>query len=210
MGVLLGCCLFINLPQRLRKGTPHFLPFTYNVVDIHLLKRSVWKLTSCKTSRCLFTKSCPTLCDPTNCSPPGSSIHGILQARTLEWVAISSSRGSSRPRDETHISCIGWNPHLLRWMKVVSHSSTTPRKNPPKNKQTSGSSIMILDLVLNSRGVRLAWMWRECCVHTCRILWWQRATVLSAFPRNQLWVALCVRHHWWIWGLCILCVWTNR
>ena len=47
-----------------------------------------------------------TLCDPLDCSPPGSSVHGILQARILEWVAISSSRGSSQPRDWTHISCI--------------------------------------------------------------------------------------------------------
>ena len=45
-------------------------------------------------------------CDPTDCSPPGSSVHGILQARTLEWVAISFSRGSSRPRDRTQVSCI--------------------------------------------------------------------------------------------------------
>jgi len=44
-------------------------------------------------------QSCPTLCDPTDCSPPGSSVHGILQARILEWVAISFSRASSRPRD---------------------------------------------------------------------------------------------------------------
>ena len=44
---------------------------------------------------------CPTLCDPMDCSPPGSSVHGIFQARTLEWVAISSSRGSSQPRDQT-------------------------------------------------------------------------------------------------------------
>ena len=42
-------------------------------------------------------QSCPTLCDPMDCSPPGSSVHGILQARTLEWVAIFFSRGSSRP-----------------------------------------------------------------------------------------------------------------
>ena len=41
---------------------------------------------------------CPTLCDPMDCSPPGSSIHGIFQARVLEWVAISFSRGSSQPR----------------------------------------------------------------------------------------------------------------
>ena len=49
-------------------------------------------------------QSCPTLCDPTDCSLPGSSVHRILQARMLAWVAISSSRGSSRPRDQTHIS----------------------------------------------------------------------------------------------------------
>ena len=50
-------------------------------------------------------QSCPTLCGPMDCSPPGSSVHGISQARTLEWVANSSSRGSSRPRDQTHVSC---------------------------------------------------------------------------------------------------------
>jgi len=44
-------------------------------------------------------QSCLTLCNPVNCSLPGSSVHGILQARVLEWVAISFSRGSSRPRD---------------------------------------------------------------------------------------------------------------
>ena len=44
-------------------------------------------------------QSYPTLCDPMDCSPPGSSVHGILQARILEWVAMSSSRGSSQPRD---------------------------------------------------------------------------------------------------------------
>ena len=43
----------------------------------------------------LVTQSCLTLCDPVDCSPPGSSVHGILQARVLEWVAISFSRGSS-------------------------------------------------------------------------------------------------------------------
>ena len=49
---------------------------------------------------------CPTLCDPMDCKPPGSSVHGILQARILEWVAISLSRGSSWPRDRTQDSCI--------------------------------------------------------------------------------------------------------
>ena len=55
---------------------------------------------------CLVAQLCPTLCDPMDCSPPGSSVHGISQARILEWVAISFSRGSSQPRDRTSVSCI--------------------------------------------------------------------------------------------------------
>ena len=51
-------------------------------------------------------QSCSALCDPVDCSPPGSSIHGILQARVLEWVAMSFSRGSSQPRDWTQVSRI--------------------------------------------------------------------------------------------------------
>ncbi|KAM7228572.1 hypothetical protein CapIbe_021026, partial [Capra ibex] len=46
----------------------------------------------------------PTLCDPVDYSPPGSSVQGILQTRMLEWVGMPSFRGSSRPRDRTHIS----------------------------------------------------------------------------------------------------------
>ena len=53
-----------------------------------------------------WLQSFPTLCNSMDCSPPGSSVHGILQARILEWVAISSSRGSSRLRDWTHVSYI--------------------------------------------------------------------------------------------------------
>ena len=59
-----------------------------------------------KKERNEVAQSCLTLCDPVDCSPPGSSIHGILQARILEWVAISFSRGSSQPRDRTQVSCI--------------------------------------------------------------------------------------------------------
>ena len=52
-----------------------------------------------------FTSS-PTLCDPVDCTPPDSSVHGILQARVLEWGAMPSSGGSSRPRDRIHISYV--------------------------------------------------------------------------------------------------------
>ena len=54
----------------------------------------------------LVTQSCPTLCNPMDFSPPGSSVHGILQARILEWIVIPFSRGSSWPRDRTQVSCI--------------------------------------------------------------------------------------------------------
>ena len=47
---------------------------------------------------------CPTLCDPLDCSPPGFSVHGVFKARILEWVSISYSRGSSRPREQAHVS----------------------------------------------------------------------------------------------------------
>ena len=54
----------------------------------------------------LVTQSCRTLCEPMDCSPPGSSVHGILQASILEWVAIHFSRGSSQPGDQTQVSFI--------------------------------------------------------------------------------------------------------
>ena len=62
---------------------------------------------SCKDRPvCLVTQLCPTLCDPMDYRPPGSSVPGILHARILEWVAISFSRGSSQPRHRTQVSCI--------------------------------------------------------------------------------------------------------
>ena len=64
---------------------------------LHFLKVNV---------KVLVAQSCPTLCDPVGYSLPGSSVHGVLQARILEWVAIPLSKGSSRPRDRTQVSCI--------------------------------------------------------------------------------------------------------
>ena len=52
------------------------------------------------------SQSCPILCNPMNCSLPGPSVHEILQARILEWIAVPFSRGSSQPRDGTQVSHI--------------------------------------------------------------------------------------------------------
>ena len=54
---------------------------------------------------CLVAQFCLTLCNPMDCNLPGSSVHGVFQARILEWVAIPFSRGFSGPRDRTHVSC---------------------------------------------------------------------------------------------------------
>ena len=63
--------------------------------------------------KALVVWSCLTLCDPMGCSPPGSSVHRILQARISEWVAIPFSRRSSQPRDRTWVSCIRQILHHL-------------------------------------------------------------------------------------------------
>ena len=70
---------------------------------------------------CSVAQSCLTLCDPVDCSPPGSSVHGIFPARILEWVAISSSRGSSHPKDQTH----GY-PFLLTWRWILYWCNDRP------------------------------------------------------------------------------------
>ena len=72
-----------------------------------------------RDSACMHAKllqSCPTHCDPMECSPPGSSVHGILQERILAYVAMSSSKGSSWPRDWTCISLC-----LLHWEGCFYH-----------------------------------------------------------------------------------------
>ena len=81
---------------------------------------------------CVHAQSCLTLCNPG--SPPGSSVHGIFQARILEWVVISYFRGSSPPRDQTCVSCIGRQIlyHCATWEAQVEsvgrYIDKTPRK----------------------------------------------------------------------------------
>ena len=100
--------MLLNHPQ-----TPPTRPLVHGKIALH--KTSPWCYKGLGTpgfageseSVSEVAQSCPTLCDPMDCSLPGFSVHGILQARILEWVTISFSRGSSRPRDQTRVSCIG-------------------------------------------------------------------------------------------------------
>ena len=93
------------------------------------------------------TQSCQTVWDPLDCSLPGSSVHGILQARILEWVAIPFSRGSSRPRDRTQVSCIAgrcstlWATREARVPQRKLISNWNPNSNTFSQAQLNTSSI---------------------------------------------------------------------
>ena len=115
----------------------------------------------------LIPQSCPTLCDPMDYSQPGSSVHGILKARILEWVAISYSRWSSWPMDRIHISCVlHWQadslslvrrgkPHKIAWKKKSQLLDcirlvglfATPWTNPPCSSVHGISQARLLEWV---------------------------------------------------------------
>ena len=90
----------------------------------------------CVCMRAKSPQSCTTLCDPMGYSPPGSSVHGILQARVLEWVAMPSSRGSSQPRNQTSIFCIG--RHVLYHQCHLG----TPKRGSSGPQDQCGTSVM--------------------------------------------------------------------
>ena len=75
----------------------------------------------------LATQSCPTLHNPMDCSPPGSSVHGILQARILEWIAILFSRGSSWPSSRTQVSCITGRFFIILYLVHSGYDNKIPQ-----------------------------------------------------------------------------------
>ena len=93
-----------------------------------ILHRNCNKILQAESESEVAAQSCLTLCNPMDCSLPGFSVHGILQARILEWVTISFSRGSSQHR--------GSNPGLLHWRQTLSPLSHGP-KNEPRFKPHS-------------------------------------------------------------------------
>ena len=116
---LMFCFSTIDALAKMFPQTNTLCNFTFKTIQsgrcfyfIHFINNlKLWQVKSTASERKvekekLVTQLCLTLCDPMDCSPPGSSIHGILQARVLEWVAISLSMGSSWPRDQTRVSCI--------------------------------------------------------------------------------------------------------
>ena len=87
-----------------------YFDMCFNLNISFITDETDWEECGFSSCCCSVSQSRLTLCDPKDWGPPGSSVHGISQARILEWVPISFSRGSSRPRHQTHISrvcCIG-------------------------------------------------------------------------------------------------------
>ena len=103
------------------------------------------------------TQSCPTLCNPMDCSLPGSSVYGILQVRILEWIVMPSSRGSSWSRDWTHNSC------LLHW-QADSLPAESQRK--PLHLMLPKTDFWGSSLLRNKKGERF---------------------LLILFPSNRFW-----------------------
>ena len=101
-----GGSILLRENSSIHKNTNTLLPFKWLSTKHSFPHPSCSTTHSLKSVQVLVAQSYPTLCDPMDCSLPGSSVPGILQARILERVAISSSRGSSQFRDQIHVSCI--------------------------------------------------------------------------------------------------------
>ena len=91
---------------------------------------------------CSVAKSCLSLCDPMDCSPPGSSVHEILQARILEWVAIPFSRGSSQPRDQTWVYL-----HCRQILYHLSHQGSPSHIDKRKRKKERKSFLLMMRML---------------------------------------------------------------
>ena len=103
------CLIYVKVSHVQLFATPWAVHSPWNSPDQNTGVGSCSLLTMYKFKICGCVwdpQSCLTLCDPMDCSSPGSSVCGILQARILEWVAIPFSRGSSQPRNWTQVSCI--------------------------------------------------------------------------------------------------------
>ena len=134
-------------------------------------------------------QSCLTLCNPMDCSQPGSSVHGILQARILEWVAMPSSRGYCQPRDQTqvsYVSCIGrWVLYHYRHLGYALESS----QNYPPATPGLGKNCLPQNQSLVPKSLGIA------ALRDPVVIFWLKKTVRPGFLSLYFWgrgVCVCV------------------
>ena len=152
------CCQL--LPETLTTNVAPFM--TETSWEISLCPFSlVCCLPTLHTVVCLDAQSCPTLCDPMDCSPPGSSVHGESPGKNMEWVATPSSRGSCQPRERTQVSCIA--------------GRFFTSETPGKLKNTGAGSLSLL------QGIFPAQELNEVLQHCRRILYQLSYIIICGF-----------------------------
>ena len=108
------------------------------------------------TCVCMYAQLYLPLCDPMDCNPPGSSVHGIFQAKLLEWISISCFRGSSQPTDRTHVSCISCTGrqilyHCATWeAPIYIHDHQIVTGSSQSCTSTSNFSLILISCLLFS------------------------------------------------------------
>ena len=143
----------------------------------------------CRYCYCSVAKSYLTLCDPMDCSPPGSSVHGILQARILECVAMPSSRGSSWPSERTRICCIDRQIH-----HQPSHQGNQINYSDSRSFVSDSATPWIVTLQLHGLPVSSVWGFP-------RQENWNGLPFLSpSRPRDGTWVSHTVGRFFTIWA----------
>ena len=162
---------------------------------------------------CVCAQSCPTLCNPLDCRPLGSPVRGILQARILEWVAISSSRQSSRPRDQIHISCTG------RWILYHWTTLETMEQNKKKwnNECHRDYTMMTIAVWVQASTITL----RSTLKLAYKVLWIKKRKLPFFWP-HEMWKAVEERDKasYWLpsmevmdsWNFCLLAdfLWNKK
>ena len=99
---------------------------------------------------CSVFQLCLTLCDPLDCRPPGSPVPGVLQAKILEWVAVSSSSRSSQHRDRTHVSCTD-KQSLYHWATWEAHWSVLTEAKPTHKERQGWDNFVHWKTIYYSR-----------------------------------------------------------
>ena len=142
---------------------------------------------ACKLTNVLVAQSCPILCSPMDCSQPGFSVHGLLQARIPEWVAVSFSRGSAQPRDRTQVSHIAGG-FFTAWATREATNSVNQVVNHHLEREGDGTppvwnSVCMMETKQhrnrNHQQVWYLWKWS----------WWEVASyncICWGFPSPQI------------------------
>ena len=146
-------------------------------------------------------QSCPTLCNPMDCSLPGFSVHGIFQARVLEWVAMSFSRGSSQPRDWTRVSRIVGRRFTLWYMVAAAAAKSLqscrtlwdPRDGSPPGSPVPGI-LQARTLEWVAIAFSNAWKWKVQVKSLSRV--WPSATPWTAAFQAPLSMGFSRQEYW--------------